>query len=89
MREARTAAKLHHPHIEPIYPNISKNTQENSRTWTATTTAGCDLGQLPAATGVDEFLLKESGTVTFCRAHQLPLADWRKVLAEQEVQKRK
>lgn len=46
-----------------------------------------DLGQAPPALGVDEFLFKESGTVKFCRAHELPLADWRKVLAEQEVNK--
>jgi hypothetical protein len=48
-----------------------------------------DLGQAPPAAEVDEFLLKESGTVGFCRAHQLPLADWRKVLAQQEVTTRK
>jgi hypothetical protein len=44
-----------------------------------------DLGQAPPAAGVDEFLIKESGTVAFCSAHHLPLADWRKVLGQQEV----
>jgi hypothetical protein len=48
-----------------------------------------DLGQAPPAAGVDEFLLNGSGTVAFCRAHQLPLADWRNVLAKQEVTTRK
>lgn len=48
-----------------------------------------DLGQAPPAAGVDEFLLRDSGSVAFCRAHQLPLADWRKVLAQQEVTTRK
>ena len=44
-----------------------------------------DLGQAPPAAGVDEFLNKDSGTVAFCRAQQLPLADWREVLAQQEA----
>lgn len=45
-----------------------------------------DLGQAPPAEAVDEFLSKYSGTIRFCKAHGLPMADWRTVLAAQEVE---
>ena len=44
-----------------------------------------DLGQAPPAAAVDEFLSNDSGTIRFCKAHALPMADWRTVLAAQEV----
>lgn len=44
-----------------------------------------DLGQTPPRARVARYLAEESGTVKFCRSERLPLADWRKELAQEPV----
>ena len=45
-----------------------------------------DLGQQPSTKIVQDFLTKESGTMAFCKAQGLPVADWQKVLDKEPVE---
>ena len=45
-----------------------------------------DLGLAPDGQRVDRFLNNYSGTVRFCRAHDLPMADWRRELAGEKAE---
>ena len=45
-----------------------------------------DLGLAPDGQRVDRFLNNYSGTVRFCRAHKLPMADWRRELAGEKAE---
>ena len=45
-----------------------------------------DLGLAPDGQRVDRFLNTYSGTMRFCRAHQLPLVDWRHELAGEKAE---
>ena len=45
-----------------------------------------DLGLAPDGQRVDRFLNNYSGTIRFCRAHKLPIADWRRELAGEKAE---
>ena len=45
-----------------------------------------DLGFAPDGQRVDRFLNIYSGTIRFCRAHNLPMADWRRELAGEKAE---
>ncbi len=45
-----------------------------------------DLGQAPPSKIVQKFLQNESGTLAFCKAQSLPIADWQQLLDKEPVE---